>query len=367
MRRPRRGTILVMVTLVLPVLIAFVALVVDVGHARVVYAQLQAATDAAALGAAKQLDGTEEGVERARAAARDLALINLANGRPVELRQGSIEIGTWEDRAFRSADRPSDANAVRIRARRGSLFSAFFLGSYGQDPLAARVAVVAVQGGESGAGAVPWYLPFALPDCLVEQRDPTELADMRFVLNPAGVDNTGWALIDSRPQADALRAHFDDVLPCMHEWADTGHVEGTCVGAAVGDTVQLGNGVITNALRTWVQGIDRGIPWDASRWGPLPPQNAQSDVRAYGKALVGAVPVFHAGAEYCAGGGGAWNQDAPLVGFVWGVLYDGRHTGPARDKNVWVRLDLSHTYPVGSSGGGPGWGVTAPRFGRIVR
>ncbi len=67
--RSRRGFVLAATAACLPVLIAGLGLVVDAGRILAAKAELQAFTDTAALAAAAELDGTSEGLYRARAVA----------------------------------------------------------------------------------------------------------------------------------------------------------------------------------------------------------------------------------------------------------------------------------------------------------
>jgi uncharacterized membrane protein len=72
-RSSNRGFVLVVTCIALAILLAFAVLGIDIGRMRVIKSELQAFTDAAALNAALQLDGTESGLIRARAAAKQLA------------------------------------------------------------------------------------------------------------------------------------------------------------------------------------------------------------------------------------------------------------------------------------------------------
>lgn len=73
MRRSRRGFVLIATCIALMVLLAFAVLAIDIGRMRVIKSELQAFTDAAALNAAIELDGSSEGLMRARSAAAQFA------------------------------------------------------------------------------------------------------------------------------------------------------------------------------------------------------------------------------------------------------------------------------------------------------
>jgi hypothetical protein len=145
----------------------------------------------------------------------------------------------------------------------------------------------------------------------------------------------------------------------MHEWDETGTVDEACSEASVGDTVNLSNGTAEAALKSISSAMADGINWDSERWGTLPAQHSGSTVPkgAYGTVLEGPIPIFESGQDYCTSSA-RWTETLPLKGFVWGVIYDVRDKGSASQKNVWVRVDMEHLYPVGSWYGGGSWGVT---------
>ena len=73
-RRPKNGFVLIVTCVALTILLAFAALGIDIARMYVIQSELQAFTDAAALGAAMQLDGGAEGIGRAHKAATQLAI-----------------------------------------------------------------------------------------------------------------------------------------------------------------------------------------------------------------------------------------------------------------------------------------------------
>jgi len=72
-RRSEKGFVLIVTSIVLAILLGFAGLGIDIGRMYVIQSELQAFSDAAALNAALQLDGTENGLSRARQAASELA------------------------------------------------------------------------------------------------------------------------------------------------------------------------------------------------------------------------------------------------------------------------------------------------------
>lgn len=72
-RASRRGFVLIATCVAACVVLAFGVLVIDIARMRVIKSELQAFTDADALNAALELDGTEQGIRRARIAAVQFA------------------------------------------------------------------------------------------------------------------------------------------------------------------------------------------------------------------------------------------------------------------------------------------------------
>jgi len=71
--KSQKGFVLIVTCIVLAILMALAGLGIDIGRMYVIKSELQAFVDAAALNAAIQLDGTDQGLARARTAAADLA------------------------------------------------------------------------------------------------------------------------------------------------------------------------------------------------------------------------------------------------------------------------------------------------------
>ena len=71
--RREDGFVLIVTCIVLAILLAMAGLGIDVGRMYVIQSELQAFSDAAALNAALQMDGTERGVARARQAATEFS------------------------------------------------------------------------------------------------------------------------------------------------------------------------------------------------------------------------------------------------------------------------------------------------------
>ena len=367
----RRGGAALVVALAMLALLGFVALVVDLGYARLVHGQLQAAADAAALAGTERLNRTTEGLEDARATAVAIGAMNAAHGQPVSLDPnegnaplGDVVLGEWaaDTDTFTPSTDPLKVNAVQVLARNDGL-APLFSRVLGKGDLGVAASSTATVGPWQGAGAVPYYLPFCLPDCLFLENADEALQDMTFVLNPAGEDNTGWCRVGGSPNTAWVRDHLDLAEVCMTEWDETGAVSEECTPAETDTDVGLNNGELTAGLKDLLATLEEsGLPWDADAWGALPLQHAGSDVApaAYGNMLVGPLPVFDGGDVYCDPGGGGWTGSAPMTGFVWGAIYDIRWKGSAANQNIWARIDVENVHPIGEWTGGEDYNVVAP-------
>ncbi len=89
----RRGAIAVLAAIFIIVMLGMVAFAVDLGYISMVKTQLQSAADAAALAGAA---ATNLSQAESRAAAQQIAGMNIAAGRPVQLASSDIEFGIWD-------------------------------------------------------------------------------------------------------------------------------------------------------------------------------------------------------------------------------------------------------------------------------
>jgi Flp pilus assembly protein TadG len=345
--RVRKGNTAVTMAVTLTTLLGFGALVVDVAWGRLVKQELQQSADAAAHAATVQLDGTSAGVTLARASAKAVAAANAAGGEAVSLTDDDIEFGVYDGGAFTASTDATVINAVRVEAARPglALYLAPVIGRHEVD-VGAQSTMVAEYG---GSGEADCYLPFAVPSCLIEQHGGLEnLQDFVYQLQPAGVDNIGWALPNGTPNANTSRELIQD----------------SCSGepAHIGDPVGLQNGAVQSALTELATALNTSdTRWSTDLWGDTPTRQSTSAVTAgaWGNTVEGIVAVFDGGTEYCKASA-PWNGNKPIVGFMWGAVYDTRTSGSASDRNIKMRLDVSGVRGdrAGSDGGGPDWGVT---------
>jgi hypothetical protein len=101
--KERRGTVAIMIALVITVLLGFAALAVDTGYFFVTKNELQNIADAAALAAAGELGnqyfhGDPYNETAIKAAAVDVGAKNQAGGKAdINIRNSDVEIGRWKD------------------------------------------------------------------------------------------------------------------------------------------------------------------------------------------------------------------------------------------------------------------------------
>ena len=133
----RRGAILILVVVMLPVVIAMAAFAIDIAWMQLVRTELRTATDAASRASAKALS-LEQSQDAARTAAKEAAQRNTVAGQPLELKDEEIEFGLGEQSSATSrfvfTPGGSKLNSVRITGNRTNTSAggpvALFLGKY---------------------------------------------------------------------------------------------------------------------------------------------------------------------------------------------------------------------------------------------
>ena len=156
--RGRRGSTVVYVIVAMTAFTALVSLAVDLGHARLVKAQLQCAADAAARYAATGLSAS---VTTAQNNAVSAAAANNADGASVSVDPNNdVDFGTWSGGTFTilTGAARSNANAVRVWVRRtaanGNPVSLSFGGLIGKNTCDVQVSAIASYKAQGGAGII---------------------------------------------------------------------------------------------------------------------------------------------------------------------------------------------------------------------
>lgn len=194
-RRSERGAVAVMVALLAAVLIGFLALAMNVGHATSVRGELENAADAAALAAARELDAKlNQGSCRAFATSEAIGRNHTTDAtHPVSITRTDVAFCHWDRASNRttwcldagvdpSGDPPpfstpgaktelAGANAVQVTARRQGgdalpVWFASFLGQQADATMSVSAVSTAVGGGPCESRDVaPLVAPLALADC----------------------------------------------------------------------------------------------------------------------------------------------------------------------------------------------------------
>lgn len=118
--RDRRGAMMVLIAICLPILVIMAAIAVDVAWMQLSRTELRTATDAAARAGAKELS-LKQSESAARAKAKVAAARNLVAGDPLVLADGDIQVGKSTQVGtgrFNFTTGGSKPNAVRITGNR---------------------------------------------------------------------------------------------------------------------------------------------------------------------------------------------------------------------------------------------------------
>ncbi len=326
------------------------SLAVDYGYLRLANAQIGGAVDAAALAGVEHLDGTQEGVDIAKAVAVAVGNQNSVLGGFV-LTADMVELGSYVDGFSAlpdvlSEDELLSANALRVNAENSGVTALLsrVLGVQ-QMRTAAQSTAVRETGGASTADC---FIPIGLPTCAVEDIEFGVVQNFDFVFN--GADDDAWYIFPDGEccGAQALR---DQISFCSFG------------EAGIGDPVEL-NGGTKNSVRKHIVDVieGQGTLFDPSRYGELPAQDPCSELSpgAYGYVYEGPMLVFESDdGDYC--GGNQGTGDGTVIGIAWGAVYDlNSQSGKAcKDKKgVQIRVDAigEHDLP-GAEAGGPDYGV----------
>ncbi len=249
-----RGVTAVVVAIVIGVLCAFVALVINSGHIMSVRGQLQNATDAAALAGVRRLDGTAAGFTNARAAAKAYAALHITdNGQNVTINDSDVAIGSWNfaaprDSAFTeitgtTAADLANAIAVRVDAGRDASHAAAGgpvpvtmggLEYVGKDTTNVSAQSVAVRGGPKKPDCA--VLPLTFSSCAIYNDDGTLKCASTLTFNRDGGDNMGFTSLTS--ESGVTPPVMKQILNCKCPAAPVG----TCPPIVAGETIWVQNG-----------------------------------------------------------------------------------------------------------------------------
>jgi Flp pilus assembly protein TadG len=196
-RRDESGAVAIYVAIGLMVLMGFAALALDIAHMVSVKRELNKAAEAGALAGARGLwpmalwqtsgsrDQTSEDWTRARTAALNAAMSNIADGTKLALSEVTVEIGKWDytTKQF-TAGNDIDDNACRVTTRKAAvrMFLAQILGISSKDMSATATALMDFIG-SVGYGTLP----------IVLNKKYTDVGSkLTIYAGVATEDNGGW-------------------------------------------------------------------------------------------------------------------------------------------------------------------------------
>lgn len=239
----QRGVVVIWFALLLPVLLGFAALAVDLARLGTVKAELQNAADAAALGGARSLSdpgGEPYNWSAATVAAEDFARRNSANA--ARIRDVAIETGYWNlpdpSLGLRdtlttpvAGDLPAVQVTVAITSTRNNgplrFFFAPFLGIDDSDIQASATAVLPAPEGGTG------MFPFAFNDCILSSLWDSDT-------NSPVLDGSGDPIIfriqDPYPDASCYAGEWttfdtpENNVPAIRDLMDDGNTTPLSVG-----------------------------------------------------------------------------------------------------------------------------------------
>jgi Flp pilus assembly protein TadG len=237
-----RGASAVTVALMLTALGGFLALVLNVGHFMVVRGQLQNACDSAALASALELDGTLDGLERARAKAVDFAGRHQTDRGATVLidREADVVFGNWDwDLPKESAFTPvsesepgaeRQINAVLVRAgreqTRGNPLEVFFPVFLGGREEASVTAEACAVGGAPCDGC---SVPLAFARCQIEGENGALQCGQTLLFRSDTMDNIGFTNLTN----DDRSVSTSGIIDILHN---------KCGSVKKGDHIGVGNG-----------------------------------------------------------------------------------------------------------------------------
>jgi Flp pilus assembly protein TadG len=320
----QRGNFATIFALVVPALLGFTALVIDIGHFWQVRSQLQNGADAAALAGIRDLNGAAAQFPVARLSSQTLAAQHDANQTALNLNlnagngsAGDIILGHWDFglRSFTVADAAmpsSRVNAVKVNARRtaaeGGAVDTFFARVFGASTQDLTANAIAVGGSPSAVCG----FPLAVPACSLIDAGGAVMCQANLTFGQATTDNVGFTLLDlSNPNTPDIFLAMQAALNpggCLETSTASGEIK-----------VSNGNNLNKNAV-----------------------QLINAAVAAAGSAgLYIDVPVLDTGTVTNAACGAVqFNGEWPIAGYV-SLRLLGATDAP--NRAIQTRVDCDHT------------------------
>ena len=217
--RGQRGVTAIVVAIVLPILIGFVALAVDIGFVAMTKNELQNIADATSLAGAGHLGSIYKDLSYAQQQSyvcqgqdltdiqnviTDIASKNKAGGMgSISINVGDVEIGTWDGSAFNSTANQPDA--VKVTARRDGAangpITTFFARIFGIDTADVEADAIAALGGQAEAEPGEIELPVGISSYWFENSECND----RIKFSPSNDPQScaGWSTFTYSPASDS--------------------------------------------------------------------------------------------------------------------------------------------------------------------
>jgi Flp pilus assembly protein TadG len=344
-RRPRdrqRGNVAIIFALLLPVLLGFVALVIDLGHGWQVHGQLQNAADSAALAGVRDLDGTSARFSAAVSSAVQYAGLNDAYGSSVTLPAGNVTLGNWNfnTRTFTaaSASTPSyTVNAVSVTAPTLTV-STWFAPILGINSESINTTAIAVGGSPDATCG----FPLAVPACSIINDDGTIRCNTTLTFGQATTDNVGFTVFT--PAAPVNTNNVECLMSiALGQCPPKTGPPCTCTTSCNATSVAGGSIYISNGNNLAQNDVDM----------------INAYLQSNPNGLFVQVPVLDSGGltkSSC--GGFQFNKAIPISGYVE-MHITGATSSPT--KSVTATIDCSKTgsAPPGGTGGFFGYKSTS--------
>ncbi len=201
-QRRERGNVAMLLAIILPMLLGFAALVIDLGHGWQVRNQQQNAVDSAALAGVRDLDGTPTQFNPAIASAVYYAGLNSANSQSVTVPSSNVVLGNWNFTTrtftpFGGTMAPYRVNAVQVNAPSLSM-PTWFAPIIGVQSESVQTTAIAV----GGSPAQTCGFPLAVPDCAIINDNGQIMCNSTMTFGRATTDNVGFTLLLPNPPVD---------------------------------------------------------------------------------------------------------------------------------------------------------------------
>jgi len=217
-----------MVGMCLIVLVGMLGLVFDLGRAFIAKNEAQGFTDAAALAAAIQLNGTTSGITHAQDAVTSLQSSNKWEFNTNTYSTVSVEFSTDKTTWTTAPPDPTNVKYARVKALNNSL-TMYFLAATGTSK-SMNVAAMSMAGGELPTTFPQGVFPFAP---IAHSSTPPDFGythgDELTLLWPSSVGSNGPAKLNNLCQADRNQAALDAVQ--AGTTADRGYIQDTSASA----------------------------------------------------------------------------------------------------------------------------------------